>query len=162
MASDQRAGAWSRRKIRRERWAWLRKDWRAFAELAAGVAITCGVIQLVRPAFVRPYLVGAVLASAAWMVHYVMTLVGGASRKMVGIFGEIWTSDELGGLRRQGWHVINHVMLANRDVDHVLLGPGGFYSIETKFRSEWEDVRRAAAGFAPRAYQDAHGVVANR
>ena len=125
LASDQRAGAWSKREIRRERRAWLGKNRHAFAELAAGVAIVCGVIQLVRPAFVRPYLVGAVLASAAWMVHYVMMLVGGATRKIVGIFGEIWTSDELGGLRRHGWHVVNHVMLENRDVDHVLLGPVG-------------------------------------
>ncbi len=92
------------------------------------------------------------------MVHYVMMLAGDVARRLVGIFGEIWTSDELGGLRRKGWHVVNHVMLEHRDVDHVLLGPGGFYSIETKFRSEWEDVRRAAAEFAPRAYEDAHGV----
>lgn len=158
LSSDQRAGAWSRREVRKSRRAWLRTNWHAVAVLAAGVGIFCGLIQIVRPAFVRPYLVGAVLASAVWMVHYVMMLAGGVARRLVGIFGETWTSDELGGLRRQGWHVVNHVMLEHRDVDHVLLGPGGFYSIETKFRSEWEDVRRAAAEFAPRAYEDAYAV----
>lgn len=144
--------------MRKAQRAWLRTNWHSVALLAAGVGVLCGLIQIVKPAFVRPYLVGAVLASAGWMVHYVMVLAGGVARRLFGIFGETWTNDELGGLRRQGWHVVNHVMLKARDVDHVLLGPGGFYSIETKFRSEWEDVRRAAAEFAPRAHEDAHSV----
>jgi hypothetical protein len=49
--------------------------------------------------------------------------------------GEEWTADELRKLRRRGWTLVNHVMLERRDVDHLALGPGGFFTIETKFRS---------------------------
>jgi Nuclease-related domain len=158
LSSDQRAGARSRREVRKAQRVWLGKNRRVLPVLAAGVGILCGAIQIVKPAFLRPYLVGATIASAAWMVHYVMVLTGGVFARLVGIVGETSTNDELRGLRRKGWHVVNHVMLEHRDVDHVLLGPGGFFSIETKFRSEWEDVRRSAAGFAPRARNDAHSI----
>jgi hypothetical protein len=158
LSSDQRAGAWSRREVRKSQRAWLRQNWQPVGMVAGAFGVFCGLAQIVRPDFLRPYLVGAAVASAAWLVHYVMVLTSGIASKLVGIIGETWTNDQFKGLPRQGWHVVNHVMLENRDVDHVLLGPGGFYSIETKFRSEWNNVRRSAAEFAPQAFEDAHSV----
>lgn len=49
--------------------------------------------------------------------------------------GEQWTADELRKLRRHGWRIVNHVILERRDVDHLTLGPRGFFTIETEFRS---------------------------
>jgi Nuclease-related domain len=158
LSSGQRAGAWSRREVRKAQRVWLRNHWQTVGMVAGAFGIFCGLAQLVRPDFLRPYLVGAAVASAAWLVHYVMVLTSGIASKLVGIIGETWTNDQFSGLPRQGWHIVNHVMLEYRDVDHVLLGPAGFYSIETKFRSEWKNVRRTAAEFAPQAFEDAHSV----
>lgn len=85
---------------------------------------------------VAPYAIGALLASAAWWVYAMMLETGGIASKRSGITAEEWTADELRKLRREGWTVVNHVMLVHADVDHVVLGPGGFLAIETKFRSD--------------------------
>lgn len=51
----------------------------------------------------------------------------------MGDLGERWTAGELRTLKQQGWRVVNHVILRQRDIDHVLVGPGGVYAIETKW-----------------------------
>lgn len=56
----------------------------------------------------------------------------------LGWFGERMTAEELEPLREQGWRVF-HDVPAERggiefNIDHVLVGPGGVFSIETKMR----------------------------
>jgi hypothetical protein len=34
--------------------------------------------------------------------------------------------------------LVNHVALREDDIDQVLLGPGGAFAIETKWRSSWD------------------------
>lgn len=103
------------------------------------------------PDSVAPYVVGALLASGAWLNYVFMLQTGGVMSHVLGVMGEQWTADELRKLRRRGWTIVNHVMLERRDVDHLALGPGGFFTIETKFRSsvdritddqlaEWADI----------------------
>jgi hypothetical protein len=55
---------------------------------------------------------------------------------MMGDLGEQWTASELRKLRRRGWRLVNHVMLKNRDIDHVLVGPGGVLAVETKWSAQ--------------------------
>ena len=58
---------------------------------------------------------------------------------MAGELAEQWTAAELRKLRRDGWRLINHFRLRQADIDHVLIGPGGVFAIETKWSSEpWE------------------------
>lgn len=41
---------------------------------------------------------------------------------------------ELDRLARRGWRVLHSIPLANNvDVDHLLIGPGGVFSINTKY-----------------------------
>lgn len=50
-----------------------------------------------------------------------------------GLAGERRVGVELNRLGRHGWHVLHSVPLANKvDIDHLLIGPGGVFSINTK------------------------------
>ncbi|WP_432174575.1 nuclease-related domain-containing protein [Streptomyces sp. Tue6028] len=50
-----------------------------------------------------------------------------------GLAGERRVGAELNRLSRHGWHVLHSIPLADKvDVDHLLIGPGGVFSINTK------------------------------
>lgn len=50
-----------------------------------------------------------------------------------GLEGERRVGTELNRLKRHGWHVLHSIPLANKvDIDHLLIGPGGVFSINTK------------------------------
>lgn len=51
-----------------------------------------------------------------------------------GAAGEATVGDRLNRLRGQGWFVLHAVPVGRRgtDIDHVLIGPGGVYTINTK------------------------------
>ena len=56
----------------------------------------------------------------------------------LGWFGERMTAEELEPLREQGWRVFHDVPAESGkqefNIDHVAIGPGGVFSIETKMR----------------------------
>jgi hypothetical protein len=56
----------------------------------------------------------------------------------LGWFGERMTAEELEPLRAQGWQVFHDVPAESGkqefNIDHVVVGPGGVFSIETKMR----------------------------
>ena len=52
---------------------------------------------------------------------------------MMGDQAEQWTASELRQLGRRGWRLVNHFALGRDDIDHVLIGPGGAYAVETKW-----------------------------
>jgi len=50
-----------------------------------------------------------------------------------GLAGERRVGAELSRLERHGWRVLHSIPLANKvDIDHLLIGPGGVFSINTK------------------------------
>ncbi|MGQ5639485.1 MULTISPECIES: nuclease-related domain-containing protein [unclassified Streptomyces] len=50
-----------------------------------------------------------------------------------GLAGEQRVGAELNRLGRRGWHVLHSIPLANKvDIDHLLIGPGGVFTINTK------------------------------
>ncbi|GGX55855.1 hypothetical protein GCM10010358_07160 [Streptomyces minutiscleroticus] len=58
-----------------------------------------------------------------------------------GLEGERRVGAELNRLTHQGWRVLHSIPLANNvDIDHLLIGPGGVFSINTKYhdrRAVW-------------------------
>lgn len=42
--------------------------------------------------------------------------------------------EEVEGLAADGWHVIHDVSFGRGNIDHILVGPGGVFTIETKSR----------------------------
>ena len=151
LSSDQRAGAWSRREVRRSQRAWLRRHWRLAGIVAVWGAFTCGLVEVFVPRPVDSYVVGALVASVGWWIYSMMITTAGLTGKLAGINAEVWTAMELRRRCKKGWRLVNHVMLEHRDVDHVLLGPGGFFAVETKFRASWSNLDRELAGLATSA-----------
>ncbi len=49
-----------------------------------------------------------------------------------GAEGERKVGEILEGLQPAGWHVIHDVSLGHGNIDHVLVGPGGAFTVETK------------------------------
>ncbi|MFN6118446.1 MAG: hypothetical protein ACK5CE_02220 [Actinomycetes bacterium] len=137
LASQMRAGAHMRRQLRSEQKAWLARNWRIVA-----VTFTLGTVgaiaaQALLPAQFAPFLIGAIAASCGWWVYTLMLELGGLANLRSGLTAEEWTAIELLGLHSKGWRTANHVMIEYGDVDHAALGPGGFFAIEPKFRSNW-------------------------
>lgn len=138
LASDRRAGAHARRVIRQRHREMLRDRWWAFASIVAIGAALCVAAQLLLWDDAAPYVVGAIALATVWACRELLTSVDGLANMRLGILGEEWTTGELRKLRRHGWHFVNHVMLERGDVDHAVLGPGGFFAIDSKYRADWK------------------------
>jgi hypothetical protein len=60
----------------------------------------------------------------------------GTSPQLMGDLAEQWTASELRRMRRKGWRLVNHFRLRKGDIDHLLIGPGGAFVVETKWSSK--------------------------
>ena len=150
----------SQREIRAVWARWLGRVWRYLIVLVLVTVMLAVLMHFVMPDVLAPYAVGATIASGVWVGYVVWLDSSGTAHLRAGIDGEQYTVSQLRPLVRRGWRLVNHVMLEYRDVDHVLVGPGGCFAIETKFRSRWtrvpdEDVGHWAAQ-AARSAQDLH------
>jgi hypothetical protein len=141
LAGDARVGAHSKRMLRVVQVRWLRTMWKLLVLACVIPAGVCLLVALFAPHALVPYLIGGIVASTFWGVHFLMMITGGVASLWSGILGEYWTAQELRRLKRRGWMSVNHFMLDGSDIDHVLVGPGGFFAIETKFRSDWRSAR---------------------
>jgi Nuclease-related domain len=63
------------------------------------------------------------------VLRYVMPLVERHDR---GATGEEQVGSLLDGLEGKGWHAIHDASLGNGNVDHILVGPAGVFTVETK------------------------------
>jgi hypothetical protein len=103
------------------------------------VGLPAPALLLIPGGFFRGFVAGALVATAAGLLAFWVVQVTGTAPTMMGDQGEQWTAGELRKLRRHGWRVVNHFQLRPWDMDHVLIGPGGVYVIETKWSAkEWE------------------------
>jgi hypothetical protein len=137
LASDQRAGRWARAKARRLQREYVRRNWRILSAVGGGLL---GFIAVQVPLFPRGFARGLYLGSFSTAVvgllaFWVVQATGTAST-MMGDEAEQRTAQELRKLRNRGWKLINHVSLQGRDIDHVLLGPGGVFGVETKWTAD--------------------------
>lgn len=103
---------------------------------AISVLLGTALVLLQSDPFLRGLSVGLVLAITVAEIGFLVVLVGGTAPLMMGEVAEQWTAQSLRPLQRHGWHLANHVLLNNGDADHVLIGPGGVFVIETKWRRE--------------------------
>jgi hypothetical protein len=71
----------------------------------------------------------ALLVGIFVILHYVMPLVERHDR---GATGEEQVGGLLDGMAGEDWHVIHDASLGQGNVDHILIGPGGVFTVETK------------------------------
>jgi len=134
LAGDARAGRWVRDHVRQTHWQFLQREWRWMSAMSIVALIATAVVAVLMPnAYLSGVVTGAgVVATIGAMATLLVFLTGTASRSM-GATAEQWTASELRKLRSAGWVAINHVALTAGDTDHILVGPGGIYAIETKW-----------------------------
>lgn len=152
LAGDGRAGRWARAKARREQRAFVRRNWKVLLPSMLAMLSVIGACTVLVPAgFLRGFFAGSFSATVVALLAFQVIQSTGTAATMRGDDAEQWTASELRKLRSRGWRVVNHVALTTSDIDHVLIGPGGIYAIETKWSARgWkidasEDrVRRAA------------------
>jgi hypothetical protein len=71
----------------------------------------------------------ALLVSMFVISRYVLPLV---ERRDRGARGEEHVGSLLDGLSDQGWRVVHDASLGRGNVDHILIGPAGVFTVETK------------------------------
>lgn len=161
LASDRRAGRWARTKTRRSHLDFVGRNWcRLLAAALVMVLPGLAGVALVSAPLLRGFLAGVICTAAVATLAFWVMLASGTGPVMMGEAAEQWTADDLRRLQPSGWRLVNGFVLGEGDIDHVLLGPGGLYAIETKWSgSRWDDrwaadrIDRFAVSVAERARQ---------
>lgn len=139
LAGGVRAGSWARAHARNEQRTLLKANWRLFAAtVVGGFGAAVALAWLMPNHFLSGVVVGAGLVFFPGAIWFVTVQMTGTASSMMGDDAEQWTAAALRRLSRAGWCLVNHVALSGQDVDHVLLGPGGAFAIETKWSSSWD------------------------
>jgi len=137
LASGGRAGRYARTQAWRQARSFVRRFWWGLILVPGLFVLAFLPAALMLHGEARGAALGASAVSGVWLdVVGVLVLTGVASRLM-GVSGEAMTADGLRSLRRQGWRLVNGLKLKNRrDIDHVVIGPGGVLVVETKWSGE--------------------------
>lgn len=155
----KKAGHQLKLAARRERARLVRKRWWV---LLVGLAVYAViVIPVIRqqpgPVTSRGVWLGGAIVGLLWLVwEMVRALSHGADHLWRGAEGEEFTGDELRKLKRHArWYVIDRVEFDVLDVDHVVVGPGGVFAVESKNYSAEIDLRQPP-GWLSSTSQQAH------
>jgi hypothetical protein len=135
----------------------LRQHWRHFAVLLLIGVGTAATARFVLPDEVADFAVGAIVVITIWLGTTAMHWMDGMANHRLGLAGEELTADELQKLRKRGWRVVHHVMLAKGegDIDHAVLGPGGFFAVDSKYRTDWSSAQSNIDDLARRSRRQA-------
>jgi Nuclease-related domain len=133
--AQRRGGASARRRYREMRRAWRRRARRIFVTLwilTATVLIMSVVISKIWPswAYWSGFLTGCVMALTV-ALH--QSPPGWVENWQVGAWGEEWTAKEVAKLAAAGWVMLHDLRrIGGGNVDHVLVGPGGVFVLDSK------------------------------
>jgi hypothetical protein len=125
-----------------------------FSGIAAVAAL---MLALDGSPFVAGLFVGILLGALLLFAHVLFVALGLGHRSM-GADAEQWTAEELGKLDHR-WTVFHDVPLSRSNIDHVVIGPGRVYAIETKWTAR-TDTERFLKGAAWQAAQQAKDLAA--
>ena len=93
-------------------------------------------------AYIIGFLSAACLAAIAWLIFLTSGSYGWSVGKMGGVTAQAVASTSR---RRRGWRLVNGLRYGDRgDIDHVLVGPGGVFVIESKYSTSQARVRNGA------------------
>lgn len=155
--SSKRAGAAVRQALRAEFRTHLnayRRRYGAFLIVWLSFVAGFGVLMVVLR--VSDFLVGlfvGVLLGVLPLFAHVLYVALGLGHRSMGAEAEQWTAAELGKLDHR-WLVFHDVPLSQSNIDHVAIGPGRVYAIETKWTAR-SDVDRFLKGASWQAARQA-------
>lgn len=130
--------------------------------VVAGLIIAgFGLVPLITlsPPYLRGLVAGFAVAALVFGLVWYAVLGDASMTWRVGALGEHWTSEEL-QLLGPGWTVMNNLRIpgvdgSEREIDHVLVGPGGVLVVDSKLwpskrrqlsTSDSPDINKAAIG----------------
>lgn len=125
-------GRYAQQQIKERNRRVLLKHWWRFGLMAMAVVVVAFSIWLIAPGLEVP-LWAVVPATFLCVTGAAWDQLAGTYNLANGRDAEKWTSKELRKVCGPGWHVVDGISFAFHDVDHVLVGPGGVYAIETKY-----------------------------
>ena len=153
--SRKRAGRRVLRQARRDRAKHARDYWRIYAALIGTLGtVTVVVAIFLREPFLRGFWIGSMVTAMVAVVLHINTSFSGAGSRASGGEAERFTSEELRKLDQARWCVFDHVAFADFDIDHVLVGPGVVFAVETKWRTRAPD-HKSLRAFAKQAQRSA-------
>lgn len=139
----RRAGRWAQRKANRRNWRFILRNPLAVGLLVLLDALIATVLGLLAPAPGDLFLAGFAVGMLPFALLYMAQGVTGSGGSYMGGVAEGWTSSELRKFirrarkeRGEGWRLVDHIPVTGWDIDHVLLGPGGIFAIESKWSAE--------------------------
>jgi hypothetical protein len=124
---------------------------RVLVVLAVVAGVLCAVeLLLPAPLWWRSYLLGFFTASLLGVGIWALDLFSGTHNLRLGMMGEQATAEAVLGWRqrREGWKLVNGLFFGGHgDVDHLLIGPGGVYVLESKWTNvPWRLVDEGIVG----------------
>lgn len=81
------------------------------------------------------------LATACWSVWSTLRTARKLHANRAGIEGELATAQLLSPLLAEGWQLYHDIPGRRGNVDHILVGPGGIFAIESKYRSKRRSIK---------------------
>ena len=126
LASEQRAGSWSRESAARKQYDFLRAHPLLPVFLLGLLAVTLPFVLLV-PERTRSFTAGVLIATVFWLGVLLVRQLSGVGYLHLGELGEQWTTQQLRRyVRSKEWRLINRLQLKRHsDVDHALVGVVG-------------------------------------
>lgn len=138
MRTRSRAGASARALIFERRLAFLQRNrWRLFVFVGGYGLLSVAIGLLVPAGWWSGAYWGAASVGLLWAVSWFASLDGSLFVR-AGSWAEEWTSKAL-RKKADGFTVIDDLPLGGRNLDHVLVGTGGVFAVETKWKSKWRD-----------------------
>jgi len=134
-----RPGGHARLRLRQSRTESVTRNGAAWLGLL-GLAVIVGVVVVILPVptWITAYLLGFLSATTLATLGWVVFLLCGSYGASIGRLGEEATAEvvDTGRRRRRGWRIVNGLyFVGHGDVDHVLIGPGGVFVIESTWTS---------------------------
>lgn len=83
----------------------------------------------------------AILGGIIWSTRRMVKVAHELRTTRAGIEGEMATAQLLSPLLAKGWRLFHDIPGNRGNIDHVLVGPGGVFAVETKFRSKPQSIK---------------------
>ncbi len=134
----------------------------AFAWLAAAGATASAVMWAVTGSrWWSGFVAGLAVGATPLLIQTVLVGAGVAVRGF-GVDAERWTAEELDALDSRQWRVFHDVPLERGNIDHVAVGPGRTYAVETKYTTGRGKYLHGAARQAERQAQSLEAILHER
>lgn len=127
-------------QVRRDQLNFVRRSWRMLLTGAAIMLVAVVPLFLtLHNSFLRGLVVGMDVTTVLAIEVACVVLATGTAPRIMGGNAETSTAHELRVLHHHGYVVIHHTGLHRGDIDHLLVGPGGVFVLETKWSgTEWD------------------------